>query len=969
MAESTSDPNPLGDLADEFLSRFRRGERPALTEFIRRRPELEQEIRELFPALVMMEDVRPGPAPAAAAPAPAGEPPFRRLGDYHILREIGRGGMGVVYVAVQESLGRRVALKVLPPEAAAQPRYVARFQREARAAARLHHTNIVPVFGVGEEGGTHYYVMQYIDGRPLDEVLAELRRLRDEAAPKGGTATGAEAAAAKPPPTRPAGACPSGEVAFSLWHGKFRAATGPGAADNGGPGANDASPPPAVPTSSRAAGSGSSHPLSDPGRPYAKAVASIGAQAADALEYAAGQGVLHRDVKPSNLLLDVFGTVWLADFGLAKATGTRDLTAAGDLLGTLRYMAPERFQGRADVRSDVYALGLTLYEMLALRPAFDERAEARLIEQISSTGPPRLDALDPALPRDLVMIVHKALAADPADRYQSARALADDLRRFLDDRPIAARRVSAWEQVWRWRRRNPLAAGLAAAISVSLAVGTAISVWQAVRATRAEQAETARAEGERRAKLDAQGQKANAEQAAAAEKSANAEAQKRLGQVEKANEILGSIFDNLDPRVIARADRPLQAILTEKLDKAMEQLEGESIGDPLVVAAMQDRFGRSLIGLGEPGKAAVLLEKARATRQARLGADDPDTLASANSLAEAYLDSGKGDLALPLFEETLTLRKARLGPEDPGTLDTMNDLARAYLDAGRLDLAVPLFEETLRLRKARLGPDHPDTLQSMYNLAVAYKADGKLDLALPLCEETLKLTKARLGPDSPDTLRSMDNLALAYCAAGKLDLALSLLEETLRLTNAKLGPNHPDTLAAKKNLEYLRNLSTAPERYRENLARLGPDHLDTLLARRDMAQLYLTTNRLDEGERILVELIDAMKSRANDEPIRVFTIGLLRGCLTTRERTMPDSWLTYRCKSLLGGALLGLKKYDDAEPLLIAGYEGMRKREAMIPPEGKPGLAKAVERLVQLYEATDKKDEAAKWRKELETKP
>src|SRR5262249_4175954 len=154
-----------------------------------------------------------------------------------------------------------------------------------------------------------------------------------------------------------------------------------------------------------------------------------------------GQGVLHRDVKPSNLLLDVWGAVWLTDFGLAKASGTPDLTRPGDLLGTLRYLAPERFEGRADVRSDVYALGLTLYEMLALRPAFAAHDQAELVRHITTAAAPRLDRLDPTLPRDLVTIAHKAMARDPADRYQTAGALSEDLRRFLDDRSILARRV------------------------------------------------------------------------------------------------------------------------------------------------------------------------------------------------------------------------------------------------------------------------------------------------------------------------------------------------------------------------------------------------------------------------------------------------------------------------------------------------------------------------------------------------
>jgi tetratricopeptide (TPR) repeat protein/tRNA A-37 threonylcarbamoyl transferase component Bud32 len=407
MHGSGSEPDPLGQLAEEFLARHRLGERPAPTEYAERCPELADQIRELFPALVIMEEVRPGPPPAAA-PQDARAP--QHLGEYRLVREIGRGGMGVVYEAEQESLGRRVALKVLPPRTLSDARHVERFQREARAAARLHHTNIVPVFAVGEEGGTHFYVMQYIEGRPLDEVIEELRRLRDEA---------------------------------------------------GAPLASTDGPAPS-----------SSGLLSDPQRPFAKSVAHLGVQVADALEYAAGQGVLHRDVKPSNLLLDVWGTVWLTDFGLAKASGTPDLTRTGDLFGTLRYLAPERCEGRADARSDVYALGLTLYELLALRPAFDKRDEAELSRDVTTAEPPRLDWLNARLPRDLVTVVHKAMARDSADRYQTAGALAEDLRRFLDDRSIVARRPRLYEQAWRWCRRNPTIAGLLTALLVLLLLAT-----------------------------------------------------------------------------------------------------------------------------------------------------------------------------------------------------------------------------------------------------------------------------------------------------------------------------------------------------------------------------------------------------------------------------------------------------------------------------------------------------------------
>jgi WD40 repeat protein len=211
---------------------------------------------------------------------------------------------------------------------------------------------------------------------------------------------------------------------------------------------------------------------------YWQSVARIGVQVAEALEHAHQQGVLHRDVKPSNLLLDTRGSVWVTDFGLAKLEELPNLTITGDILGTLRYMPPEAFDGRADQRGDVYSLGLTLYELLALRPAFEEKERNRLIKQVTTTEPPRLNRLNRKIPRELVTIVHKAIDHDPARRYPTAAALAEDLERFLADEPIRARRAGPAERLWRWCRRNPVVAGLTAALVVVFLAGFAGVAWK-----------------------------------------------------------------------------------------------------------------------------------------------------------------------------------------------------------------------------------------------------------------------------------------------------------------------------------------------------------------------------------------------------------------------------------------------------------------------------------------------------------
>jgi serine/threonine protein kinase/WD40 repeat protein/tetratricopeptide (TPR) repeat protein len=452
-----SELDVVGKVAEAFLARYRRGERPSLTEYTDQYPELAEQIRDLFPALVVMEELGSveGPAPASGAVADK-RPIPEQLGDYRILRWVGGGGMGVVYEAVQESLGRHVALKVLPGYALQSPTHLERFKREARAAARLHHTNIVPVHGLGEHAGVHYYAMQFIQGQGLDVVLKEVKRLRHQKGPSSSV---------EPEPS--AGRGPS--LAQGLLSGHF-AGTGGSARENGalrepsalGPAEASSSPsassdPEAAPTSGSASGTDLT---AQPESQYFRSVARMGAQVAAGLDYAHQQGILHRDIKPSNLLLDARGTVWITDFGLAKAEGTEELTHTGDIVGTLLYMAPERFRGRSDPRSDVYGLGVTLYELLTLRPAFEDSYRPRLMERVTHDDPPRPRKIDRSIPRDLETIVMKAIAKEAGRRYQTAAELGEDLERFLAGEPVRARRIGTWERGAKWVKRRPAVAAL-----------------------------------------------------------------------------------------------------------------------------------------------------------------------------------------------------------------------------------------------------------------------------------------------------------------------------------------------------------------------------------------------------------------------------------------------------------------------------------------------------------------------------
>jgi serine/threonine protein kinase/WD40 repeat protein len=451
MTPMESPAPTIEQLAEEFLQRYRQGERPAVAEYTARHPELADDIRDVFAALMLVEEAGPqdiGKPSAFRGRVTADGKVPQQLGDYRIVREVGRGGMGVVYEAVQESLGRHVALKVLPYEASANPTYLERFTREARAAARLHHTNIVPVHDVGEHQGVHYYAMQFIQGQGLDEVLLELRRLRANKTARTVVASSApdldDSANAE---NKLADKRLASSIAQGVVSGRFSVPESEKTSQENGNGI--------LAESGRSSPSKARSGLSTSADfQYYRSVARLGLQVAEALGYAHAQKVLHRDIKPSNLLLDFRGTVWVTDFGLAKEGGD-DLTKTGDVVGTLRYLAPERFNGVSEARSDIYSLGLTLYEMLTLRPAFDEQDRGRLIRCISHYEPAPPRRFDRRIPRDLETIILKAIAKEPKKRYATAEELIEDLRRFLADRPILARRTSWQEHAWRWVRRNP----------------------------------------------------------------------------------------------------------------------------------------------------------------------------------------------------------------------------------------------------------------------------------------------------------------------------------------------------------------------------------------------------------------------------------------------------------------------------------------------------------------------------------
>ncbi|HEV3083025.1 MAG TPA: protein kinase [Gemmataceae bacterium] len=421
------------------------GQTPDAKEFIARHVEFAAELEEYFAGLRQLDEVA-APLRELVQPAVA-----RQLGDFRLLRELGRGGMGIVYEAEQISLDRRVALKVLPFAAMLDSKQLLRFKNEAQAAAHLHHEHIVPVYAVGSERGVHYFAMQFIDGQSLDTLLRDLRR-REGLHTQDQRSEVSDQRSEKVPTTSNVGA--RSTPATTSAHAFLSTEPAPGDAD------------------------------------YFRLVARLGIQAAAALEHAHEQGIIHRDVKPANLLVDNRGHLWITDFGLARCQTDLGLTISGDLVGTLRYMSPEQAlarSGTVDHRSDIYSLGATLYELLTLQPAFAGQDRHELLRQITFEEPRPPSRLRKNIPADLETVVLKAMAKEADSRYATARELGEDLQRFLSDRPVLAKRPTLVHRLRKWlARHKAMTAGamiLLLLTTVGLAAATLL-IWQKEEETR-----------------------------------------------------------------------------------------------------------------------------------------------------------------------------------------------------------------------------------------------------------------------------------------------------------------------------------------------------------------------------------------------------------------------------------------------------------------------------------------------------
>jgi tetratricopeptide (TPR) repeat protein len=953
--------------------------------------------------------------PAQTAVATGGLP---TVPGYQIIEEVGRGGMGVVYKAHHLALNRFVALKMILAGGHAGREQKARFRIEAEAVARLQHPNIVQIHDVGEQDGHAYLALEFVEGGSL------ARRHAGTPLPSAPAACLVETLARAVHHAhernivhrdlKPANVLLTGHGVPKITDfGLAKRLEGEGV--TGSRGVIMGTPSYMAPEQARgdtrrvglaadvyALGAILYELLT--GRPPFKAATHL-----ETLQ----QVVEEEPVPPRRLQPGVardLETICLTC--LHKEIARRYADAASLAEDLRRFQAGEPIVARPVGRLErgwkwarrrpavaallgVVALGLTGGVTGVLWYADRERVRANQESAL------RWEAED-----------QRTRAVQAEEQAKTSEAQAQTVVKFFQDKVLAAARPRGRE------------GGLGTNATIRAALDAAEpGIAQAFAGQPAVEAAVRHTLGTSYGYLGEPGLAIRQlEQALALRQQALgsdhvdtlasmnnlAMAYKDAGQLAKAlplwEQTLAKFEEQLGP------DHPTTLTSMNNLANAYQQIGQRNKALPLfeqALAQRQKQLGadhpetlESLNSLalaykdaGHLAKALPLLEQILAKSKDQLGPNHPHTLAGMNNLASAYHDAGQVDKAIPLFELLVAKRKQHLGPDHLDTLRSLGNLAAAYYAADQVDQAVPLLEQMLAKQREQFGPDHPETLRSLNSLALSYKALGQLDKAVPLLEQVLAKRKEKLGTDHPQTLTSMNNLANAYQAAGQLDKALPLFEQALAKKKEKLGPDHPQTLTGMANLagayqaagESDKALPLFEQALAKQQAKLGPDHPHTLNTMGLLAAAYLAAKQRDKALPLFKDFLGAWRKRVGPNQPRLADIlaeigvsflkygdpaeaeTVLREALTIREANRPDAWTTFHTQSLLGGSLLGQQKYAAAEPLLVHGYEGMFTREKAIPPQHKKDLTDALDRLVQLYDAWGKKDQAEQWRQRRPT--
>ena len=563
-------------------------------------------------------------------------------------------------------------------------------------------------------------------------------------------------------------------------------------------------------------------------------------QICEAVEHAHQRGIIHRDLKPGNILVEESGQPKILDFGLARVTdgdmqATRQ-TDMGQLLGTLAYMSPEQVTAdplALDTRSDVYALGVILYELLAGRLPYElSRHVYEVVRTIQQVDPKPLSSINRAYRGDIETIAARALEKDKTRRYGSAAELAADIRRYLEDRPIAAKPASTSYQLRKFARRNKVLVTGTFAVFLTLIVGVVVSTWQAVRARRAEvraQAETATAQ----AVVDF-----------------------------LQNDLLAQASANKQAGPKTKPDPDLK--VRTALDRAAERIEGKFAKQPEVEAEIRQTIGQTYYDLGLYPEGRKQLEQALTLRRRVLGPDNPKTIETMLSLGLTALLQDKYAEAEEIDNRALEISRRVLGPENPVTLKCTSAVVNLYLAQHKAAQTEALAKQALEISRRVLGPEHPDTLYAAGNLAASYAGQGKYAQDAALLAPVLEISRRVLGPEHPETLNYMRGLSYAYLMQGKEALADEMDQQLLQILRRDLGPEHPATLTALYNVT-AGDLREGKNAEAEELARdaleikrriFGPEDRRTLNSMRQLAEAYQGQGRYAEAEELDAKVLE-----------------------------------------------------------------------------------------------------------------
>jgi eukaryotic-like serine/threonine-protein kinase len=920
-----------------------------------------------------------------------GSRPFETIGPYRLLRRIGAGGMGEVWLAEQiRPVHRQVALKVIKA-GMDTAHVVARFEAERQALAVMAHPAIAQVFDAGATPqGRPYFVMEYVPGE-----------------------------------------------AITTYCNRHRLST--------------------------------------------RQRIDLFLHVCDGVHHAHQKGIIHRDLKPSNILVavqDDLPVPKIIDFGLAKAT-TQHLTERplftelGVMIGTPEYMSPEQAETTGldiDTRTDVYALGIILYELLtgllpfdpkALREkGFDEmrrtireldapRPSTRLTTLAAATksaqsrGMPVVD-LARQLRGDLDWITLRAVEKDRTRRYGSVSDLAADLRRHLNNLPVLASPPGTVYRMSKFVRRHRIGVGVAATLIAVLVAFAATMGIQARRVARERdranrEAETAKAvndflQNDLLAQAGASAQARpdikpdpdlkvrTALDRAAARIEGKFEAQplveasirttigktyEDLGLYPEAESHLARALD-LRHRVLGEQDVShltstsdmaglyLKEAKYEQADQLLRkslEVSRRVLGEqhPQTLTIMSG-LGRLHMMQGKHAEAEALYVKVLDGRRRVVGEQHPDTLETMDALASLYWRQGKYAQAEPVRAKVVELQRRVLGEEHPATLTSMNNLALLASYQGKYAEAEAQFIHVLEIMRRVLGDDHLETMISAGNLGIVYFRQGRYAEAETVFTKVLEQKQRVLGAEHPETLTSMNNLGVLYRVEGKYSLAEQLYLRVMDVQRRVLGDEHPNMLLTMNGLALLYGLegknAQAELLYTKVLDTqrrvLGEEHPDTVSTMSNLAALYVNAGKNAEAEPLVTKAVDVRRrvlGEQHPDTMRSITSlallylngerygqaeALLRPALSSYEKIAPDGWERYNCESMLGASLTGQQKYKEAEALVTHGYEAMIQRKATIPAGSVSVLDQAGQRIVRLYRSWGKTEKAAEWTKTLE---